>query len=136
MAVINLVTADRVRIVEPLVQMTLPAAADITAGMPVYIDSNGKFAPADASVAGTALVYGIAAHTVQAGFAVTAIHEGVMDGWNIDALAFGDAIYLSDTEGALDTATGTVTTLIGRVTPAHAAPLADGPDKHIYFDCF
>lgn len=127
MAVIALVTADRVRIVESLVQMTLPAAEDLSAGDLVQIDTNGKLALATDSP------YGVAAHTVKANFAVTAIHEGVMDGWDLDGLDFNDPVYVSATAGALDDA-GTV--VVGRVIPGHAAPLADGVDKLVYFDCF
>lgn len=136
MAVIDLVTADRVHITESLVQATLPAAVDITAGQLVRINTDGLWEPANAGAAGTADVYGVARGSVRAGFALTAIHEGVMDGWDLSGVDFGSPVYLSNTAGAVDTAAGTVSTVVGRVIPIHGNPLDVGPGKAIYFDCF
>src|SRR5438105_4865102 len=124
MANVSLVTADRVRIVESIEQLTLPAAEAITAGMPVRIDTTtGKFTAANGSSAGEARVYGIAVSTVAAGFTVTAIRRGVMDGWDFTSQAYDAALYLSDTDGRVGDAAGTVSTVLGRVIPGTATTL-------------
>jgi hypothetical protein len=110
MADLTVVAADvaPVRVIE---QHTLPAAAAITIGAVVYIDTNGKFALADASAAPTAGAYGIAIQkATEAGEAVTAVRKGLVDmGDALDALAFGASVFLSDTNtGILGDAAGTV----------------------------
>jgi hypothetical protein len=129
-AVINLVTADRARIVESLEQMTLPAGEAITAGQAVRVDtSTGKFTGANGSAAGEARIYGVATKTVAAGLPVTAVRRGVLDGFNLSSLAYDAAVYLSDTDGRLDTAAGTVSTVVGRVIPVFSQLLGDSPQK-------
>lgn len=135
MANINLVTANRVRVVESIEQMTLPAAEAITAGMPVRIDTTtGRFTAANGSSAGEARIYGIADKTTPAGLAVTAIRQGVMDGWDLSGLAYDAAVYLSDTDGRLDDTAGTVSTVVGRVIPATSTTLGTGYDKLLLVD--
>ena len=137
MADIALVTANRVRVVESLEQMTLPAAEAITAGMPVRIDTTtGRFTAGNATVAGEARIYGIATQTVPAGLGVTAIRRGVMDGWNFDAMAYDAAVYASDTDGRLADAAGTVATaIVGRVIPGTSTTLGTGYDKLLLVNC-
>lgn len=130
MAAIALVTADKVEVVESIMQRTLPCAAAITAGNVVYIDSNGKWAKADADATATSRTLHVATRTAAAGEGLTAISLGIMDGFNLDALAFGDPVYLSGTAGGLDTAPGTVdSAVIGYVTPGWAQPLGTAADK-------
>ena len=135
MADIALVTADKVSVVESIVQMTLPAAEAVTAGAPVRIDtSTGRFTKANGTVAAEARIYGIAARTVVAGAPVTAIRKGVMDGFVLDALAYDAAVYLSDTDGRIGDAAGTVSTVVGRVIPGTASNLGVGYDKLLLVD--
>lgn len=130
MATIALVTANRVEVVESIKQMTLPAAEAITAGAPVRLDTtNGKWTNANGSSAAEARVWGIATRTVVAGEALTAVRNGVMDGWDLSGLAYDATVYLSDTDGRLDTAAGTVSTVIGRVIPATSPALGTAYDK-------
>lgn len=130
MATIALVTANRVEVVESIKQMTLPAAEAITAGAPVRLDTtNGKWTNANGSSAAEARVWGIATRTVVAGEALTAVRNGVMDGWDLSGLAYDATVYLSDTDGRLDTAAGTVSTVIGRVIPATSPTLGTAYDK-------
>jgi len=127
---IALTTTNRVEIVESVIQMTLPAVEAIVAGAPVRIDTaTGKWTNANGSAAGEARVWGIATRTVAAGVAVTAIRKGVMDGWALAALAYDDPIYLSDTDGRLSTAVGTVTVALGRVIPGTSTTLGTAYDK-------
>lgn len=135
MADIDLVTANRVSVVESIVQMTLPAGEAITAGAPLKIDgTTGKFIKAKATTAAWARVYGIAARTVPAGAPVTAIRKGVMDGFNVASLGYDAVIYLSDTDGRVADAAGTVSTVVGRVVPGTSSNLGVGFDKLLFVD--
>lgn len=82
------------------------ANVDLSAGDAIIIDTTtGNFVLADASVAGTSKCKGLVASTVKAGYGVTALFNGEMDGFNLAALAYGQDVFLSITAGALaDTA--------------------------------
>lgn len=135
MANINLVTANKVEVVESLVQMTLPAAEAITAGAPVRLDTtSGKFTNANGTLAAEARVYGIATKTVAAGEPVTAIKTGVMDGFDFAANAYDAALYLSDTDGRVGDVAGTVSTVLGRVIPSTSVTLGTAHDKLFFVD--
>lgn len=135
MANISLVTANKVNVVESIIQMTLPAAEAIIAGAPVRLDTaNGKFTNANATNANEARIYGIATKTVAAGEALTAIRKGVMDGFDVSALAWDADIYLSDTDGRIADAAGTVSTKVGRVIPGTATTLGTAYDKIVFVD--
>lgn len=135
MANIALVTADRINVVQSFEQLTLVAAAAITAGMAVQIDANGKWALTNAAVVGTARFFGVAVKSVPAGMPVTAIRRGILDGYNLDALAFDALVYLSDTAGRLGVATdGTIDVAVARVIPGLAVTLGTTPDKLLYVD--
>lgn len=130
MTAIALVNANRVEIVESIKQMTLPAAEAITAGAPVRLDtSTGKWTNANGTTSGEARIWGIATRTVIAGEALTAIRNGVMDGFDLSGLAYDANVFLSDTDGRLDTAAGTVSTIVGRVIPATSTTLGTAFDK-------
>lgn len=127
---IALTTANRVEIVESVIQMTLPAVEAITAGAPVRIDTaTGKWTNANGSAAGEARAWGIATKTVAAGQPVTAIRKGVMDGWALAGMAWDDPVYLSDTDGRLSTVAGTVSTVLGRVIGVSGTTLGTALDK-------
>jgi hypothetical protein len=130
MALIALRTAGRVEVVESIQQRTLVAAETIVAGAPVRIDTTtGKFTNANGTTAPEARVWGLATKSVVAGEALTAIRRGLMDGYNLDSQAFDLAIFLSDTDGTLGDAAGTVSTVVGRVMPATATTLGTAYDK-------
>ena len=132
---IALTTADRVEIVESIIQMTLPAVEAVTAGMGVRIDTTtGKWTKANGSAAGEARVWGIATRTVAAGGALTAIRKGVMDGWDLSAMAYDDPVYLSDTDGRLSTVVGTVTVAMGRVIAGTSTTLGTAYDKILFVE--
>ena len=128
MANIAVATADRVEIVESIRQMTLVAAEAILAGAPVRIDTAGKFTNANGTTTTENRVWGIATKTVAAGGALTAIRNGVLDGFTFSQ-AYDAIIYLSDTDGRLGDTAGTVSTIIGRVIPATATTLGTAYDK-------
>ncbi len=132
---IALVTANKVEVVESLEQMTLPAAEAITAGMAVRLDtSTGKFTKANATVAAENRAYGIATRTVIAGQAVTAIRRGVMDGWDLSGLDYDALVHLSNTDGRLADAAGTIPSVAGRVIPGSATTLGAAYDKLLHVD--
>lgn len=122
MAVIDLTRANRVEIVESIEQMTLAAAEEITPGMAVRVDGD-RFTKANGSSEAEAGAYGIATGdvVVVAGMAVTAVRQGVLDGYDLTGDT-GDAVYLSDTDGRLDTVAGTTERQMGTVIPGTAAP--------------
>lgn len=130
MANLALVTANQVAIVESIHQMTLVAAETIAPGAPVRIDTAGKFTNSNGSSAGEARVWGIATgkKSIIAGMPVTAVRRGVLDGYNLTQ-AYDAAIYLSDTDGTLADAAGTVSTVVGRVIPATGTTLGTAYDK-------
>lgn len=132
---IALVTADKVEVVESIVQMTLPAAEAITAGMGVRLDTtNGKWTKANATGAAEARAWGVAAKTVAAGMPVTAVHLGAMDGWDLSALDYDAPVYLSDTDGRLSTVAGSTSVVMGRVIPATGVTLGTAYDKILWVE--
>jgi len=135
MADINLVTANKVNVVESIEQLTLPAIEAITAGNAMRLDTaTGKFTKANGTAAGEARVKWIATKTVVAGQPVTGIKRGVMDGYDLSGLAYDADVYLSDTDGTLADTNGTVNVKVGRVIPGTATTLGTAFDKLLLVD--
>lgn len=128
MAAIAVAVAGSIHVVESIEQMTAPAAETILAGAPVRIDTAGKFTNSNGTTTTENRVYGIATASVIAGEALTAIRRGVLDGFTFTQ-AYDAAIYLSDTDGTLADAAGTVSTVVGRVIPAWATTVGTAADK-------
>lgn len=124
-------TAAEIAVTQPRNSITFEmiAAAAITKGQAVYIDSDGKAAVADGSAAGTADVVGIALNAAAAGEGVTLLKQGFLYGYTITQ-AYGALIYLSDTAGALADAAGTVSKLVGKVL---SIPEAGGNISKVLF---
>ena len=132
---IALTIADRVEVVESIIQMTLPTAEDITAGMAVRLDTtNGKWTKANGTSTAEARVWGVATRTVKSGLPLTAIRKGVMDGFDLSALDYDAPVYLSDTDGRLSTVAGTTSVVMGRVIPATSTTLGTAYDKILQID--
>lgn len=131
MANINLVTANTVRIVgTPVIQRTIPADEAIVAGAPVrFVAATGRFTNANGTDAAEAAIWGVATRTVAAGQPVTAVRLGTLDGFDLSGLNFGAEVYLSDTDGRLADAAGTVEVVVGRVVPGTATTLGTTYDK-------
>ncbi len=136
MADLELITDDKLNVVETRQQLTLVAAEDITAGEAVRINTAGKWENADASAIGTADYYGVATRSVKAGEAVTAIRSGVVDGFDLAGLAYGAPVFLSNTDdvGALADAAGSTSRIVGRVIPANGQLIGATPDKLLDLD--
>ncbi len=132
---IPLTTANKVEIVESVVQMTLPTDEAVTAGMAVRISTTtGKFTKANGTGAAEARAWGVATRTVASGQPVTAIRRGVMDGWDLSAMDYDAPVYLSDTDGRLSTVAGTTSVVIGRVIPATSTTLGTAYDKILHVE--
>lgn len=110
--------------------ITLIGAAIITAGQPVYQNSSGRADLADASLAGTAGIRGIAMNSGGIGQAITVLKRGGVEGYDLSGVAYDGIVYLSDTAGALADAPGTVSTTVGRVIGASDNDIS----KYLYVD--
>lgn len=111
-------------------QRTLPAAEAITAGAPVRLDTtNGRFTNANGTTAPEARWEFLAMRTVGAGESVTGVRGCLVDGLDLSAVAYDAPIYVSDTDGRLGDAAGTVSTIVGRVVAGTATTLGTAYDK-------
>ena len=130
MANISVTTADRIEVVGfPSSQLTCPAAEAISAGAPVRLDtSTGKFTNSNGTTAAEARIWGIATRMVAAGEALTAVRRGFLAGFTFTQ-AYDAAIYVSDTDGRLADAAGTVSTVVGRVVSGWSQLLGAAADK-------
>ena len=118
MADLVITKADQVQVVQ---QHTGPAVEAITEGQRCRFDATtGKIALGNGTTAAEIAPGGIAVHAAAIGEALTIINQGIVDvGAALDALNYGDPIYVSDTDGAFGGAAGdsTVDTIVGRVVP-------------------
>lgn len=113
------VTAAKVGLVDPQKAVTFNgiAAAAITKGQVVYMDTSGTIGVADANAAGKQQARGIALNAAGAGQAVTCVKEGAVYGYTLTSQAYSAPLYLSDTAGAMADAVGTMTVPVGIVQP-------------------
>lgn len=129
MADIALKTANKVEVVVCIEKLMLIAAEAITAGAPVRIDTTtGKATNANGTTDAEARVIGIAGKTVAAGMPITVLKQGIMDGFTLTG-DYDSDVFLSDTDGRLADAAGTVETVVGRVIPGNAVTLGTAADK-------
>lgn len=106
------------------------AATALTAGTVVKYDANGRFVVAGA----TGAQLGVISRSVATGEGCTAIRKGVMDGFNLDALAYGAQIW-AGASGVLDTAGVAGTNPeIGFVLAARSHLRGNAPDKLLFVD--
>ncbi len=132
MAAVALITAGTLHIAGiPELQYELVAGEDLIAGEIVRLDTGGLAVNADASAAGTADAFGMAPKNVKAGYPVTVIRRGLVEGFDLDDLAYGAPVFLTDTDntGEIGDAAGTVSVKIGRVVPAYGSSPGVAPDK-------
>ena len=108
------------------------AAETVTAGQPLFIDSNGKGQLADANAAGERQVRCLTLEAAVANQSVSCLKRGFVEGFTLTSQAFDDPIFLSDTVGELADAAGTVTVPVGLVAPI--AKDAGTISKVLYFD--
>ena len=115
------------RPVQVIDQMTGPAVEAITVGQWVRLDpSTGKIALGKATTEAEAAQGGIALHAAAIGDTVTVVRQGLVDlGEALAGMNHGALVYLSDTDGTLADATGTVTKVVGEVAPGWGGTTAD-----------
>lgn len=125
------VTADAVAVIFPDAAeiYDFVAAAAITRGQAVYVNSSGKVDLADANGSGTLQFRGIALNPAGAGQAVSVLKRGHVAGFTISQ-AYDAALYLSNTAGALADAAGGTSVNCGRVVPMSDSSLT----KVVYID--
>jgi hypothetical protein len=109
------VTTERARLIESVLGATHEAGVAITAGQAIHLNSSEKWVLADATAAGNAAGVHIALKSAGAGAGLTGLKIGEVAGIDV-ALAPGSPVFLSNTPGGLDTAAGTVSVQVGRVT--------------------
>lgn len=123
-------------VVESTIQDTQSAAVALNPGDMVAYDANGSFTTtgiAQTSLATARIAYGVVVRKVAAGEYVTAIRKGVLDGLNLDSLAYNDPLYVGTT-GTVETAGGTAAFLAGRVIPGRAQSRGVAADKLLFVD--
>lgn len=95
----------------------------VNAGQYVRIDATtGKIALGNATTSTeVGRGGGIAIKTAAAGGPLTVVRRGLVDVGNaLNALSYGQVVYLSDTDGTFADSAGTVSTIIGYVHPGAA----------------
>lgn len=125
MANLNITSVRPVKIIK---QSTAPAgeAVTVTAPWMRLNTTTGYLELGNATTAAEAKRGGIALHAAAVGEAVTIVEDGVLDvGEALAALAFDAPVFLSNTDGMLADAAGTVSVQIGKVVPGWAATTAD-----------
>lgn len=120
------ISADDVRVVKrsELTQLTAPAGEAINAGQYCrWNTSTGKFEYGNGTTTGELGDGFIAEKSVAIGDALTA-HKGpgvILElGAALDGLAYGASVFVSDTDGRLADAAGTVSAVVGKVIPGWA----------------
>ena len=115
---------------ESIQQIEGTAAATLSAGTVVKYDTSGRFVAAGA----TGAQVGVITRSVVAGEGCTAIRKGRIDGFNLDALAYGAVVY-AGAAGAPDT-TGTpgTTPEIGFVMAGRSHLRGNAPYKILLVD--
>lgn len=101
-------------------QTTAPAGEDITFGQLIRLDgTTGRWVKAAGSSAATLPTH-MAWKTVKAGQSLTGVRGCWVEGFVLDALAYGAKVYSSNTAGAVGDAAGTSPLAIGTVVSAWA----------------
>lgn len=144
MAVIS-VTAAQVKPLKPDEARIIPVVLDAATapGTPVYLHAtNGDAIAADADGSGTENAIGIVLSdtrinstntTFPAGATVNVLTKGLVGGFDLSGVNFNGIVFVSDTVGRLDTATGTRTVRMGRVEAIWHQGDAT-PTKYLYID--
>lgn len=98
-------TSDKVSVVQSDVQVTAKTNVAIAAGDVICFDATtGRWAKADANAAATSFPLFIALKTAAKGMPLTAIRRGVIEGFVLTALSYGDKLYLSETAAKISDA--------------------------------
>lgn len=136
MADIALVTSGKLNVVSGVAngheQYTFEANEQINVGQVFRIDpTTGKATKGNATATGEAgpSLYLAIDQARQAGNSVTGICGGLVDGFDLSALTYQAQVFVSNTDGTLADAAGTVSTIAGRVHPAPITGIPSGADR-------
>lgn len=106
------------------------ALVAITAGQAVYTDpTTGSVGLCATNTSGAHNFDGIAMRTVGAGDVVVVVSDGEVGGFSLSGSNYGDLIYAQDTAGAVGTAAGTTSVVIGLVVPLADGAFGGSPSK-------
>lgn len=133
MSLLTIVATD-VKVVSVVEQISAGAGVAIDAGVAVKFNlTSGLVDKSNATTSALARCVGIAVtSTSRQPQAPTIVRKGILDvGEALAALNYGVEVYLSDTDGRLDTAAGTVSKVIGTVVPGYGSTT---PDKLLRVD--
>lgn len=124
MANLTIVTTE-VAAVEYIDSFTVPLNEAVPIGGYGRVDSNGQLNLGNATTAGeVGYRRGIVVETLAEAARVMA--DGLLDlGSALDGLSIGDRVYISDTDGLLADAAGTVSVIAGVVVPGLGETTAD-----------
>ena len=126
---------NQMDVVQSVIQDTHPAADAITAGQAVRYDTTtGRWRRASNDSAANNRVYGIATRSCAIGETVTAIRKGVLDGFNLDAMAYDQDVHLGVNGAVADATGGAAPRVLGRVIPVRSQKLGSNPDKLFFVD--
>lgn len=130
MSDLALVTSGKLRVVRSDEQFTGVAAEAVTIGQVVRIDTTtGKITKSNATSAAEGRSLGVALRTAAAGEAVTVLRRGIVDGYDLSGLNYDAAVYVSNTDGGLADAAGTVGIEAGRVLGGFSTTIGTAADK-------
>lgn len=111
------ITTANIEVVKPedaeIIQWCLAEA--VTAGQPLFLDSDGKGQLADANAAGERQARCLSLQAGAAQQIISCLKRGYVEGFILTDQAFDDPIFLSDTVGVLADAAGTVTVPVGKI---------------------
>ena len=101
------------------------------AGHALYQDpTTGGYGLAKAAASGTAGFRGIALEDFLVSGCISMLRRGHLYGYVLTGMSYDDPVYLSNTEGMLDTAAGDVSVIVGRVVSVNDP----SKEKVIYID--
>lgn len=119
------VDADQVAAVSIIDSTSIPRTETVPIGGYGRIDANGRLVLGNATTAGEVgnrrgIVFELLGETARV------LHEGILDlGDALASLSIGDLVYVSNTDGTLADAAGTVSTVVGVVVPGLGETTAD-----------
>lgn len=120
------IAKTRVALIKPILVMTAPSSEAFERGQYVRLSATGTWELGNASSAGEVGWGGIALTDGPVGAAVTVLLRGLLDiGAALSSMSYGAAVYLSDTDGTLADAAGTVSKIVGYVVPGWGNTTAD-----------
>lgn len=128
------ITESLVKVVSVVEQFSAGAGVAIDAGVAVKCNlTSGLVDKANATTSALARCVGIAVtSTSRQPNAPTIVRKGILDvGEALAALNYGVEVYLSDTDGRLADAAGTVSKVVGTVVPGYGSTT---PDKLLRVD--